>query len=192
LEQKLTITAHLPVEEKYKNKTIFFRVLDPDDMSPYEVDDLGGDNNDPNFGLDKTSETTGNSPVTINGESVFAAEVTFTITDHCSGDNYIVQASFDNTFPEDEYTSETCMLVAWKRAYLEQDRMYKYGATITQVFNFDTDADDDVLYVDNTSDFNINDEIVIFTAEKKDVEGQEVEAQEVETIVTGKDDLNLT
>jgi hypothetical protein len=54
--------------------------------------------------------------------------------------------------------SET--MIAWKRVYIEQDNMYKKGATFFRPANNNTVADD--LAVDSSADFNVGDDVVIF------------------------------
>ncbi|MDD2479112.1 MAG: hypothetical protein PHS31_04400, partial [Victivallaceae bacterium] len=75
------------------------------------------------------------------------AEIDLTVTDRHSGDNYVVRATCRNpsNAPFDTNTAATTstpiytqsgiaqsgLLVAWKRAYIEEANMYKNGATIT-------------------------------------------------------------
>ena len=160
-DRQVQITAHLPAAGK--GTTIFFRVRDPDDASPYEAN-IDGDDNTDNSGAHLAPSLSANSAVaalaTINDNEVAAAEVTLTI-DGSSGNNYIVDASADSTFPTDG-TQSTPVLVAWKRCYLEVNNMLQKGATIKNYIEISS-GNSTVLPVDSTEDFAVGTTVVIFT-----------------------------
>jgi hypothetical protein len=113
-------------------------------------------------------------PATIAGTDRAVAETTLRITDRYSGDNYQVRATMQkphNLEPFDKRTSwttndvyvtssikESETMIAWKRVYIEQDNMYKLGATITA----DALAGATNLTVDSTADFSVGDSVVVF------------------------------
>jgi hypothetical protein len=155
---KITATVHLPVD--WNGKTVYFRVIDPDDQSPYEPDIMGDDNFGGSGALSSTQDVA--VPASINGQEVAAAEAVLSITTQHSGDNYQVQASLDPLFGEESNIGGSEIFLAWKRIYLERDVMYKYGATLLADFIPDGDANDDVLTADNTADFEVGDAVTIF------------------------------
>lgn len=168
---KITITAYLNAANQpasaVANLRVYFRVIDPDDLSPYETDTLGNDNLPTGYKGQLSGMAATSHLVTINGRQVAAAEVVLNFND-CGGNNYQVEVSLDPTFPALK-TSRSVVMVAWKRVYLEIDRMYGKGATLTDDFIPDADNDNDTLKVDNIRDFHVdaddpskNDEIVIF------------------------------
>lgn len=117
--------------------------------------------------------------VDLAGVDRYVAETTLTITDRYSGDNYCVRATLQN--PGDQpfdtvsgmtgnapvVTSSvkaTRNLVAWKRVYIEMDRMYTAGGTFIgeSVVN---DGDTTILRLDSTLDFSIGQQVVVFSKE---------------------------
>jgi len=165
-DRTVKITAYVRSDTPTAGITVYFRVMDPDpdDPSSYEPDADKGDNRDGVLSnkagvLSAASATT--EVVTINGQVRAAAEVELTITNRHAGDNYIVEASLENTFPEGK-TMQTCLLTAWKRIYFERDRMYKKGATVAVTFVPDQDEEPDKIWVDCNDDFNQDDVVVFF------------------------------
>lgn len=128
---RIAITVHLPVQ--YVDSTVYFRVVDPDpdDDSPYEQDDSLGDNMD-SFISNPAGVLSANSAVavlaTIDGKTCAAAEVVLDITKDFAGDNYQVEACFKPDFSEN--VGRSYIYTAWYRRYLEEDMMYKAGATV--------------------------------------------------------------
>lgn len=156
---QITITAHLTPALEAINKPVYFRVVDPDDASSYEPNTDGNDNAG-GAGILSAQQVTAVA-ATINGQAVAAAEVTLTITNQYSGDNYRVEASLDENFTT--CLQQTVDMVAWKRCYLEVDYMYKYGATILQSYATAPTTDGENVLVDNTADFNVGDQVTFFT-----------------------------
>lgn len=163
------VTVHLKPAAAFVGRTVNFKFTNPDldDQSPYETTVGGVDNRDMAIGTGqfddgsvyKSDITTS---VTIDGETVAAAEVKVKITNRYSGDNYQVEASLDPFFTNPAETLKTSEMVAWKRIYVEEDNMLKKGATLTAANTLDADMADDVLNVDNASDFTVGDMIQIF------------------------------
>lgn len=149
------------------NQIVYLKVIDPDDLSPYESDDWGNDNLDLNatagaFGGVPNIELVAQGGL-FNHQQVALVEVELQITAQYSGDNYQVWASLDPGFPEAE-TIKSPTYVAWKRLYVELDLMYRYGATLVKQHNSDADSDPDWLEVDNVDDFSPGQQITLFRA----------------------------
>ncbi|MBI5778977.1 MAG: hypothetical protein HZA49_05930, partial [Planctomycetes bacterium] len=159
---QVTITAHI-LPNNLKDRIIYFRVIDPDpdDKSQYEKDDKGGDNADVTNKKVRLSQNRNEATLcNINNKQVLAAETTLYITKQCSGDNYRIEASFTDNFSQ--IAGKSMVFTAWKRVYLEYDKMYTKGATLTQPFSPDEDEDDDNISIDNTDDFSIGDMVILF------------------------------
>lgn len=164
---KIKVTAHLSPAAAGEGLKVYFRVIDPDDLSSYEPDTNEDDNFPAGYKGNLTVDNATAEIKTIDGREVAAAETELSFN-HVSGNNYKVQASFEADFSS--IISESATLVAWKRIYLEIDRMYKKGATITANFTPDADTDPDTLQVDDTSDFFVGDEIILFNRDQPIVE----------------------
>lgn len=171
IDALVRVTVHITPANGNTNKTVYFRLVDPDldDASSYELGTATGDNRDMAMGsgtLDGSPAPNVVSDMTtlamIGGNQVAAAEVQLAITDQYSGDNYQVQASLDPTFADPTQIMETSVLVAWNRVYVENDRMYSQGATITANVVPDADAMDDIIQVDTTADFSVGDMVELF------------------------------
>ena len=163
-DHKVSITAYLTPATLAAGQSVYFRVLDPDlvDKSSYATNNTPGDNRDPTIRAGQLSASSAVAQLcTINGKQVAAAEVELNFTDRYSGDNYLVQCSLWSNFSMICDTS--VVMVAWKRIYIEEDNMYKNGATIISDFATDENTNDDVIIVDNTSDLSTNDNVVIFS-----------------------------
>ena len=177
---KVNISVYLSPEQE--GTVVYFDLVnpnqlgereDPDDISPYELDQdpLGcvndvintdtKDNRDPNIGSGLLS--TNSAVATLSADGMRAeATIVLTITDQYAGDNYQVKASLDPSFTAGVET--TTILEAWKRVYLEVDRMYTKGATVRAMasLNF-SGGNQPEFFVDNNSDFTIGDKIFIFS-----------------------------
>ncbi len=162
---KVHITVHITPANENLNKRVYFRLINPDldDASSYDTDTLPNDNRDM---INKLGSLSVTNDITvfknINGNNVAAAETVLTITDQYSGDNYQVEASLDSTFTNPAKILKTEILVAWKRIYVEEDKMYRYGATLINNFTPDANTTNDTILVDNTSDFAIGDTVELF------------------------------
>jgi len=157
-DRKITITATVtPVLE---DVDIWFQPADPDDGSGYDPVADEDNNGSPQYGsLSYNCAETDSS-----GE----AETVLTITDQYAGDNYKVEASQNSDFSVT--LEETGLLVAWKRIYVEEDKMYKTGSDLQSDFTADGDSDPDTITVWNASYFGYGDTIVIFDADHPDGE----------------------
>lgn len=153
-DQKIKITA--TITPAVSGATVYFRIKDPDpdDGSPY---DSGG--NDDNRGTPKLGSLSASSDTT-DGDG--KAETVLTVTGQYAGDNYIVQASCCSDFGE---VTESGVLVAWKRIYIEEDKMYKTGSDLASDFTADGDPDFDTITVEDASIFSVGNWIKIFDAD---------------------------
>lgn len=189
---KVKISAY--VVPALENIDVYFEAIDPDDLSPYEGKSIvnntttGNEDTNPNDNRDANAKMDGTfasynafqgtlsartaKTVLVNNNAI--AEVELTVTDICSGDNYIVRAVCRNpgNAPFDTNSAATtnipintqsgiaqsALLVAWKRAYIEESNMYKNGATITVA----AVAAGTTLTVDNVADFTVNDAVTVF------------------------------
>jgi len=154
----VTITAHLTPSADANGVTVYFRMVDPDDLSPYETDTLPDDNLPGGGGLGNsnavaTNKNANGQPLIINGKSVAAAEVDLG-TGSASGNNYQIEASLDPNFTF--IAGRSAVLVAWKRCYLEIDKMYQKGASLREAFTPTVGTEPDVLKVDNADDFDVD------------------------------------
>lgn len=154
---KITYKATLPGHaDKLVGWPIYFRVLDPDDCSPYETDTLPGDN-EPYEEISKDGTITPSLELQEVDDDTCQVENTFEITPNRAGNNYIVQATSEGDGLGNgmfyDWSIQTVTLVAWKKVYVEYDQMYKKGATITVDYEDDQTNNDSVLNVDDTADF---------------------------------------
>jgi len=127
--------------------TVCFRVVDPPDTAPYSDGSTTGfwcDNKEPagnNGGkLWKASSGTWETVVCVPTDTNGKASVVLNTSNRYAGDNYIVQASFDNwgggaTTPA---MTETGIISNWKRIYIEKDKMFKRGGVLYSDFNKST------------------------------------------------------
>jgi len=123
-DASITITAE--VKPPYHGISVNFRVLDPPDPSGY-VTGADGDNRDSvnkgsfsrNSHVDVTSAVTNSNGI---------ARVTLYTTERYAGDNYRVKAWIGEE--EDAYPVFSGIITAWKRIYLEEDRMCRRGGVL--------------------------------------------------------------
>ena len=115
--------------------TVYIRLIDPKDTAPYAT---GGanDNRDPNKNGGAGASTFQNclsaTSVTVQPSDPHG-EVTLTITNQYAGDNYQVGFSFKPTFltdPAEKPAAITGILTAWKRVYIERDKMFRRGGLL--------------------------------------------------------------
>lgn len=175
VDGEVKIAVYLPLDKV--GTTVYFRVTqsDPDDLSSYEKDELGGDNKDPVIMNGKLNSSSAICVAeTVDGRDLAVAKVSLEITNQYAGDNYQVEATLSSDWDGD--IKKTPILVAWKRLYIEYDQMYKKGATIIERFEKDDDEMDDEIFVDNTNDFTIGDEITIFERSNNSYSGILVKA----------------
>ena len=158
-------------------KTIYFRVSDPPDSAPY------GDGTHTGFWCDNkdSSATNNHAKLWDAGSSSWKdvvgvdaslttgkASVTLNTSDRYAGDNYVVQASFDNwgggaTTPT---MTETGVITNWKRIYIEKDKMFRRGGLLSR----DASPGATIIYIakdptgtgNRIDNINLNDTIEIF------------------------------
>lgn len=152
-----TWDGQVNIKLKYQpNTEIYFKIIDPDDESPYETNTQGNDN----IGGLGTLTINGITGTSISANTNNNGEINgyLTITNQYSGDNYKVLASTDSTFPNDSRTVETTNLIAWKRMYIEPHNSYQSGSFLS--FNYNNG--DTYLRVWDRGDLNPGDQIIIF------------------------------
>ncbi len=144
VDGQITVTAHF--DKEWAGQTIYLAVFDPPDMSPYVSDPQNwetiwtdaakwGDNADDPGVLSTTQATA--VLVGEGQEQEAAVTAALTITDYAAGDTYVVAAQ-----PGGPPSLQRAMqqfnggaghlLVAWKRVYIEEARMYRSGAYLQQ------------------------------------------------------------
>ncbi len=110
-------------------RKVYFRLIDPPDTADYVVragDAQIGDN------ADGPGTLNGASTATDTSDSDGKVSVTLEITDHAAGDNYQVEASLNENFNcSPDPCQKSIVYTAWKRVYVEADRMFRRGAYIT-------------------------------------------------------------
>ena len=121
--------------------TVYFRVIDPADTAPYvpAADRVPGDNKGNPGTL---------SPSTAVADSSGRVNTTLTITDRHAGDNYVIEASPDAQFSCSPNCSRSGTLTAWKRVYVEQNRMLRRG---TRLLRDITPGDTEILVADRNA-----------------------------------------
>jgi hypothetical protein len=114
-------------------RTVYLRVIDPPDRSVY----VPAGAQQPNDNSESvTAYPRIPASVTTDSDGRFAA--TLLITSQHAGDNYQVEASIDPSISSN--SSYECgpgcfrsgTITAWKRVYVERDRMFRAGAFLTQ------------------------------------------------------------
>jgi hypothetical protein len=105
--------------------TVHFRVIDPPDTAPYipAADRRAGDNQGGAGVLSATFAVT---------DASGRARTTLTITDRFAGDNYQIEASPDPQFSCAPNCSRSGIITAWKRVYVEQNRMFRRGTLLLE------------------------------------------------------------
>ena len=130
-------------------RDVYFRVVDPPDTAPYAPHVSGGDNLDPALPKGKLYcyDAAGHRVEAINGvlqafsnhDNVSGRVRVFLETSqHVSGENYQLEASFEPTFTcaaAGPGGSNNCWksvkFVTWKRIYVERDQMFRAGSFVT-------------------------------------------------------------
>lgn len=177
VDRKARIKAH--TQPRLPDIACWFRTYDPDDESPYETEP-GPDNADGTGTLlgvpGYVSDPCGNDLIVYSNSS---GEVEFDlrITDHCSGDNYVVAASANS--PPDASDDASGTLVAWKRVYYELDSMYEEGTDLTEDYDNGFWGEPYLLHVADPTLFSQNQEIMVFDADYPEGETATVSAVDV-------------
>jgi hypothetical protein len=138
------VTLKLKARRAPGGTTIYLRVDDPPDTSPPNTAAYRKPQPHPSDDNDDPSPTDGTiSGSTMSTVSLPAAglvTVNVKVTDQYAGDNYEIWASPDSGLHNDPNfvcnASTNCLktpvITAWKRAYLEHDRMFRHGTYLTQ------------------------------------------------------------
>ncbi|MCP3982257.1 MAG: hypothetical protein GY716_23375 [bacterium] len=106
---------------------VFFRLIDPKDTAPYASTGSG----DNKGGLGTID--CGSGPATTcmaTSDAAGKVSLMLTVTDTFAGDNYRIEASLTQT--PFKVKAKSAAFTAWKRAYVEYDRMYKVGEFVDQ------------------------------------------------------------
>jgi hypothetical protein len=124
------------------NQTFYFRVLDPQSDpadAPYATDRGPDDNDDSGGG---TLSGTNVTPILNAVRTVSAVSgpdgyvrMTLTITNYAAGDNYQIEGGTDQNFTCPNGCDKSGVITAWKRVYVESDRMFRAGTFLTQPFS---------------------------------------------------------
>jgi len=107
------------------------------------------------------------------------AKALLQITDHASGDNYSVTVHpLSDPTPVNDQTGN---IVAWKRVYIENDKMYKVGSDLSADFTPDYDGNPpnpqpDTLTLTSASWCTVGDSIRVFDADHPDGEPATIQA----------------
>lgn len=170
-DRVVKIEVKFPVSQE--GNTVYFKVVDHDDESPYVINStlpntnyevvgtngIGLHTSPPNP-LPGTPITGGDATlsVDVNASQGFKTATCYLVTtDRYSGDNYKVEASLDTSFPPGA-TVVTSNLVAWKRAYVDVRYMWKTGSYVIS----ENTTPENFVTVRNTNDFEMGDQIEIF------------------------------
>jgi hypothetical protein len=126
-EGRITIRAAVKAGDQPRaGVKVWFRVVDPPDAAPYVVragDQHTDDNHDPLGGRLIVTEATSDSEGNVETE--------LEITSFAAGDNYRVEGSFNQSFSCPNATCpSTGILTAWKRVYVEVNKMFRRGTTV--------------------------------------------------------------
>jgi hypothetical protein len=138
---RLDITASVPYS------TVYLRVIDPPDLAPYVqpvscvtvtgcdcgIEGQNCDNKDiySNWGFGSEKHKT--ASITVDDEG--KGSITLFTTHRYAGDNYQVQASYQSLSQEAPFTNahikaSSGIITAWKRVFVERDRMFKRGGLL--------------------------------------------------------------
>lgn len=145
------VNIYVDAPKGLAGETVYFELIDPDDQSSYETDSEGDDNGGAGI-LSQSSAI-----LDLDGDF----NITLTITERFSGDNYIVRASLDPDFPENQ-TVETVEMVAWKRPYLEHHKMFVNGSFLVEGAGIST-SNAIQIEVFDLGNMEEGDHVIIFT-----------------------------
>lgn len=107
------------------SKTIYFRVIDPPDTADYVVhagDASFGDN------FDGPGKLNGQTAASAVSDGAGRVSVTLNVTSFAAGDNYQIEASGNANFPCGLSCAKSATYTAWKRIYVEYNKMFRRGA----------------------------------------------------------------
>jgi hypothetical protein len=121
-------------------QTVYFKVNDPPSEAvdaPYAFDRRQDDNDDSAGGVLTGANITQIGPDRVSAVSDFDGYVrmTLTVTNYAAGDNYQIEASADSSFTCPNGCDKSGVITAWKRIYVESDRMFRAGTFLTRDFS---------------------------------------------------------
>ncbi len=144
-------------------ESVYFRLVDPPAQVGYRAQS-GAQAGDNKGGIGTLTGCTGDpatrcvAPLGADGK----INLVLGITDTFAGDNYQIEASTkDPNVGGFKKESKSAIYTAWKRAYIEYDRMYKEGAFIDQT----SSAGQTQVFVTTPATFTAGDMVHIFSAE---------------------------
>lgn len=126
---RVEATVRTPSGAPVPGKTIYFRVLDPEDAAPYvrnAGDARAGDNSG-------AAGTVNGGPVgTAVSDATGRVSVVLGVGAH-SGDNYRLEATANSGFDcSASPCTRSAVFTAWRRAYIELYKMFRRGAFLTR------------------------------------------------------------
>lgn len=129
---------------------LYLRIIDPEDLAAYATSSAPDNKG--------AIETLSNSSPLTNAQGRVQTELT--VTDSFAGDNYQIEVSLK---PHANFKpiARSPVLTAWKRAYIEYDRMYEVGETVTQ----DSGLGANRVYVANPSTFSVGDDVHVLSGD---------------------------
>jgi hypothetical protein len=141
---------------------VYFRLVDPKDTAPYASTGSG----------DNKGGTGTLSASTATSDASGKVSVVLTITDTFAGDNYRIEASLT---PEPNFKAQgkSATFTAWKRAYVEYDRMYKVGEFMNQTSGAGQ-ADPAKVFVLTPATFTMGDTVHVLSGETPDTAAGEI------------------
>lgn len=161
---KITIEATVIDKTPVAGVTVYFRLIDPKDKAPYASTGTGDNKGGPGT----LSVASGVS------DSQGKVQTVLTVTDTFSGDNYQVEASLKAP-PNFKKIARTPIMEAWRRAYVEYDRMYKVGEFIDQTSGAGQ-ADPTRVFVPTPATFAMGDMVHVLSGETQDTAEGEMAA----------------
>lgn len=110
-------------------KTIYFRLLDPADTAAYATHAGDAHTND---NVDGPGKLNGQSSGTVQAATDAAGKVSLTleVSEKVAGDNYQIEASTKPPFACNGPCPKSAVYTAWKRVYVEVNKMFRRGAYI--------------------------------------------------------------
>jgi hypothetical protein len=151
--------------------TVYFRVADPPDSSPYAsqaglgtwCDNRDGSATNNHAKLQDPADGLWKDVVGIQ-TNTGVASVILNTSDRYAGDNYVVQASLDNWVSSNTTpaTAQTGVITNWKRVYIEKDKMFRRGGLLFSDFNKDTCSPCNQILLYDWANIVNNDTIVVF------------------------------
>lgn len=161
---KLTVEATVrPAARPAAGVTVHFRLIDPKDKAPYASTGVGDNKGGP-----------GTFPTGVVASAVSDAQgkvrAILTITDTYGGDNYQVEASLQPS-PNFKKIARSGVFTAWKRTYVEYDRMYKVGEFVNQNSGAGQ-PDPSKVFVVNPGTFMVGEEVHVLSGTPTTQEGE--------------------